>query len=242
VSRSLPRGGTALAALVESASERYRSAGRFARHFARGKLASDPVFAAILAHGLLSGRARILDLGCGQGLLAAWLLAAQASERCGAWPPEWPPAPRPQSLVGVEILPREVQRARVALGAQARIVHADFRAVDYGRVDAIVMLDVLHYNDFTSQEAVLTRARAALAPGGVLLLRVADAAGGVRFRVGLLVDAAVALARRRRVVRFRSRPLTEWQQLLARLGFLTRAVPMSAGTPFANFLLVGAPL
>ena len=240
MSSSLALGGPALASLVEAASERYRAAGRFARYFARGKLARDPVFAAILAQGLLSGRARILDLGCGQGLLAAWLLAAQASEGCGGWPPEWPPAPRPQSLVGVEMLPREVRRARAALGAQAQIVHADFRAVDYGRVDAIVMLDVLHYNDFTSQEAVLSRARAALAPGGVLLLRVADAAGGARFRVSLLVDGAVALARRRRLVRLCCRPLSEWQALLARLGFRTRAVPMSAGTPFANFLLVGA--
>jgi SAM-dependent methyltransferase len=234
-------GGTLLATLVESASEPYRAAGRFAWHFARGKLAGDPVFAAILAQGYLSGRAHILDLGCGQGLLAAWLIAAQASERRGGWPPEWPPAPRPQSLVGVEILPREVQRARLALGAQARIVHADFRTVDYGRVDAIVMLDVLHYNDFASQEAVLARARAALTPDGVLLLRVGDAGGGLRFGASLLVDRLVVLARRRRLVRFRCRPLAEWHELLARLGFRTRAVPMSAGTPFANFLLVGAP-
>jgi SAM-dependent methyltransferase len=231
----------ALATLIESASELYRSAGGFAWRFARRKLAGDPVFAAILARGLLSGRARILDLGCGQGLLAAWLLAAQASECCGSWPSQWPPAPRPQSLVGVEILPREVQRARIALGSSARIVHADFRAVDYGRVDAVVMLDVLHYNDFASQEAVLARVRAALAPGGALLLRVGDAAGGLRFGLSLWVDRVVGLARRRRPVRFCCRPLAEWLQLLTRLGFVTRAVPMSAGTPFANFLLVAAP-
>jgi SAM-dependent methyltransferase len=227
--------------LIESASGLYRTAGRFAWHFARGKLAGDPVFAAILAQGLLSGRARILDLGCGQGLLAAWLLAAQASEHSGTWPRQWPPAPRPRSLVGIESHPPEVRRARLALGACSRIVQADFRAVDYGQADAIVMLDVLHYNDYASQEAVLARARAALAPGGALLLRVGDAAGGVRFALSLLVDRAVALARRRRPVRFRCRPLTEWQQLLARLGFVTRAVPMSAGTPFANFLLICAP-
>jgi SAM-dependent methyltransferase len=118
VNAALPGDDAALATLIESASERYRTAGRFARHFARGKLAGDPVFAAILAQGLLSGRARILDLGCGQGLLASWLLAAQASEHGGSWPPEWPPAPRPQSLVGVEIVPREVERARLALGSR----------------------------------------------------------------------------------------------------------------------------
>ena len=45
------------------------------RDCAGGKLRGDPVYAALLAQGLLAGRARVLDLGCGQGLLAAWLLA-----------------------------------------------------------------------------------------------------------------------------------------------------------------------
>lgn len=57
--------------------------GRFAYHFARGKLGGDPVFLALLERGLLSDRARILDLGCGQGLLAAWLLAARRQFESG---------------------------------------------------------------------------------------------------------------------------------------------------------------
>ena len=64
--------------LLAAASAYYRPAGAFAWRFARGKLAADPVFPALLAQGLLAGRTRILDLGCGQGLLAAWLLAAHA--------------------------------------------------------------------------------------------------------------------------------------------------------------------
>ena len=63
-------------ALLDAACEPYRSAGRFAYHFARAKLRTDPVYRAILELGLLLGRARVLDLGCGQGLLAAWLRAA----------------------------------------------------------------------------------------------------------------------------------------------------------------------
>ena len=60
-------------ALIDRASEPYRGAGAFAYNFARGKLRSDPVFCALLERGLLLGRGHILDLGCGQGLLAAWL-------------------------------------------------------------------------------------------------------------------------------------------------------------------------
>ena len=80
-------------ALIDRASEPYRNAGLFAYNFARGKLGGDPVFRAVLERGLLVGRGHILDLGCGQGLLAAWLRAAQLCYQSGAWPQGWPPAP-----------------------------------------------------------------------------------------------------------------------------------------------------
>ena len=72
---------TPLTALVDRASERYRRAGLFAWNFARGKLKGDPSFRAFLRLGLLHGYPRLLDLGCGQGLLAAWLLAARDCHR-----------------------------------------------------------------------------------------------------------------------------------------------------------------
>jgi hypothetical protein len=62
--------------ILDHTSEPYRAAGKFALHFARGKLGLDPVFLAMLERGLFPDNARILDLGCGQGLLAAWLLSA----------------------------------------------------------------------------------------------------------------------------------------------------------------------
>jgi SAM-dependent methyltransferase len=233
----------ALAPLIDTASAYYRGAGHFAWHWAHGKL-GDPAFAAILAHGLLSGRSRILDLGCGQALLAAWLLAARArhaSEVPGAWPHGWPSPPTLRHYTGIEINPREVARARHALalhpGADVQIVHGDIRDVDYGTADAVVILDVLHYLDYAAQERVLHRVRGALGERGLLLLRVADAAGGARFTLSKAVDQTVALMRHRRWVRLECRPLRVWEQLLAGCGFRTHALPMSGGTPFVNFLL-----
>lgn len=228
-----------VAALVTAASAPYRAAGRFAWHFARGKLKGDPAFAAILARGLLSGRRRITDLGCGQGLLASWLLAAQALHREGRWPRGWPSPPTPEQLTGVDRAPREVARARAALRGRAAIVLGDIRHVDYVPADAIVILDVLHFIDYAAQEAVLKRVRAVLAPHGVLLLRVGDAAGGVGFALSKLVDRIVVLLRCGRLLRLNCRPASEWRSLLEQLGFLTEALPMSQGTPFANVLLVG---
>ena len=177
------RRGKALAPLIDAASAYYRDAGHFARHWARGKLGGDPAFEAILARGLLSGRSRLLDLGCGQGLLAAWLLAARArhaSDGPRAWPQGWPAPPALREYTGIEINPREVARARRAFaldpGAAVQIIHGDIRQADFASADAVVILDVLHYLDQRAQEQVLRRVRAALPPQGLLLLRALAAA------------------------------------------------------------------
>lgn len=236
---------TTCAPLVEAASACYRDSGRFGWHFARGKLAGDPLFAAILARGLLAGCPRILDLGCGQGLLAAWLLAARALHAGvvpGTWPRDWPAPPPLARYTGVEINPREAARARAAGArlalAHFRIVEADVRHADYVESDAIVMLDVLHYLDSASQERVLAKARAALAPGGRLLLRVGDAAGGIGFALSRVVDSMVALVRRRRLIRLYCHPLREWLGMLARAGFSARIVDENRGAAFSNVVLM----
>src|ERR1035441_4869258 len=114
-------------ALLDSARAHYRTGSRFPYHFARGKLRGDPAYRAILERGLLLGRRRILDLGAGQCLLAAWL---QAAERCYAregWPTHWPPAPTELSIRGIELMPREVERARRALGSRAEVLQDDIQ-------------------------------------------------------------------------------------------------------------------
>jgi SAM-dependent methyltransferase len=239
--------GVAPPQLVRAASAFYRPAGRFAWHFARGKLSGDPVYAALLAQGLLADRSRIIDLGCGQGLLAAWLLAAWAwhnADSARTWPRQWPAPPKLQSYTGLEINASEVARARRAFafdpGAAVRVVHADIRDVDYPAADAVVILDVLHYLDYTSQERVLRQARAALGPHGLLLLRIGDAAAGAGFQLGKAFDQTVALLRRRRWVRLAHRPLADWQALLERCGFASRPVALRSAPPFADVLLSAA--
>jgi anti-sigma-K factor RskA len=102
----------------------------------------------------------------------------------------------------------------------------------------VVILDVLHYMAPRDQDAVLARAREALAAGGVLLLRVGDAAAGLRSRLSNWVDWTVARARGHGAPRFHWRSVAQWRSALAALGFAVLAEPMSRGTPFANVLLV----
>jgi len=228
--------------LFERASAPYRAAGRFAFHFARGKLRGDPAFPALLAQGWLAHSRRVLDLGCGQGLLFAWLLAARDCHAAGEWPAGWPPPPCCESLIGIEMMGTDTRRAREAIGAAARFVEGDLRNVTLGAADAVVMLDVLHYLEPQAQVDLLARVRTALQPEGVFLLRVGDAAGGLGFRLSQWVDRLVLRARGHRAPRLHCRTVPEWRTLLASHGFRSEAHPLSQGTPFANVLLVARPV
>jgi SAM-dependent methyltransferase len=229
-------------ALHAAACAPYRAAGRFAWHFARGKLGRDPVFRALLERGELAPGARVVDIGCGQGLLASLLAACDAQSRAGRWPAAWPPAPAATHYTGIELMDADLGRARAALGAAAtapRFAQGDLRSAALPDCDAVVILDVLHFVDHAAQEALLDRVRAALAPGGRLLLRVGDASSRRGFALSQWVDRTVARLRGHAAPPVWGRPLAAWIALLERRGFAVAPAPMSGGTPFANVLLSG---
>lgn len=227
--------------LLGRAAAPYRGAGHFAWHFARGKLGMDPVFRHLLGHGLLRPGARVVDIGCGQGLLASLLRACGEAARQGDWPPGWPAAPAGARVTGIELMPRDVARARAALGAaaaDATFVCGDMREAPLPPCDAVVILDVLHYVPVADQDRLLARVRDALAPGGVLLLRVGDAGARRGFAVSQWVDRVVTRVRGHAVPPTWGRPLAAWIASLQALGYAVEPRPMSRGTPFANVLLV----
>ena len=224
--------------LVDRASQIYRGADRFAYHFARGKLGGDPMFLAMLERGLIPDHARILDLGCGQGLLAAWLLAARQAWEAGEWPAGWPTPGRLAELRGVDLLGSDIRRAKAALDAPAQFEEGDMCAVEFGQADAVVIMDVLHYVDFAAQDDVLRRVRDALPPHGLLLTRVGDASAGFGFRLSNWVDRTVAFFRGNPLPPLHCRPLPVWIQALNALGFNVETVSMNGNLPFANVMLI----
>ncbi|MBA4261650.1 MAG: methyltransferase type 11 [Comamonadaceae bacterium] len=232
---------TFLPVLLDEATQPFRAAGRFAYHYARGKLGGDPIFRELLRRGLLPTQGSMLDLGCGQGSLFAWLLAARRLYEQGHYPADWAPPPQPQRLRGVELMKKDVDRAAQAFGVEhpvVRVEQGDMNQTDFGHPDAITILDALHYFDHAQQAQVLRRIHDALPPGGLFLTRVGDASAGLPFHISNWVDHVATFGRGHRLPRLYCRSLAEWTALLTQTGFEVNHSPMSEGRPFANVMLV----
>lgn len=227
--------------LLDAACMPYRAAGYFHYHWARGKLGQDPVFTSLLEQGTLNGRNRVLDLGCGRGLLAAWFLAADHLAATSQWHAGFD-VPTGMSFRGVDLHPGACAAGNRALqpsyGDRVSLVCGDMCRADVRGYDTITILDVLHYIPHAQQEMLLDQLRAALGPGGLLVIRVGNALGGWRFRFSQWVDLAVSNAQGHRIRSLYCRPLSDWTRALEARGFTVTAQPMSEGAPFANVLLV----
>jgi uncharacterized protein (DUF2062 family) len=231
-----------IAALLEESARRYQEVGMFHWEFVRGKLRHDPLYFNLLRRGFLPPEGLLLDLGCGRGILFSLILAARELSAQGIYPGEWAPPPPRLAFRGIEGRPKTAEAARQALAGEAAIETADLTAAELPTAGAILLLDVLHYLPAAGQEALLEKAAAALAPGGVLLIRDADADGGWRFTATRFQERLAALARRHWRQRFHYRGAAEWRDLLTRLNLAVDVEPMGMGTPYANVLLAARRL
>lgn len=233
-----PEPDAAWSRLVALAAARYRPVDGHAHRFARAKLRHDTVFRHLIEHGLVAPGDTVLDLGCGQGLVASLLCAAHELAREGGWPGAWPAPPGPLHFTGIDLRGRDIARARAALGGAAVFVAGDMRELPFPPGDLLLFVDTLHYLDRAAQDAVLRKASEALRPGGALLLRVHDAAAPWRYRFGLAVDRATMALRGGGFGRLSGRPLAQWAASLAALGLQVQARTMNGRAPFANQLIV----
>jgi len=148
----------------------------------RAALLRDPMYPFLIEEGVLGSGARLLDLGCGRGLIGVLVgLFTRASE------PRW--------YLGVDQCDRYVRAARQALedvpGCTVQTV--DLRDFDPPPADVVIINDVLRFLPFTAQDALLRRLARAVPPGARVFVREKDAAGGWRFAWSAFLDASKIL-------------------------------------------------
>lgn len=133
----------------------YRYQGKYVEEFVKWKMKLDPMFPHLDAVVPRSGT--ILDLGCGYGIATHWLAQFTDTRR----------------FIALDYDAEKIRTARRTAPQHDRIEfrEADILTTDYPPCDAVLLLDVLHYWLPEKQDAILRKARAALRPGGRLILR-----------------------------------------------------------------------
>jgi SAM-dependent methyltransferase len=222
--------------LVREASDRYALVNIVAWEFARGKLRGDPVYRAAVCESRLPRGGTLVDIGCGGGLALALLAEGRKRYDEGRWPSDWNPPPLCDRLVGIETRPRVARIAREALGADATIVQADARAITIEPCRVVLLFDVLHMLAAAGQEALLSAIRTALEPGGVALIRDADASCGWRFTMIRLGNRLKAVLFGHWTQAFHFRTRDEWLACFAACGLAARVRALEGGGLFANVL------
>lgn len=230
-------GDPVFAALVSAASDRYVGTSITAWEFARGKLRGDPLYRAVALDGLLPPGGVLIDVGCGQGLMLALLAEAARTARSGNWPAPFPP-PVFDRLIGIDSRERVAAIARRALGADADVIAGDARVHLPDACRVVLFFDVLHMMPYRDQEQLLDRMSRSLEPGGVILVREADAGAGWKFRAVQAGNTLKALAFGDWGRRFHFRTEEAWRQAFASAGFAVAVRGASQGTPFGNALFV----
>jgi predicted exporter/SAM-dependent methyltransferase len=185
----------------------YRHLEPYPRLFARFKILMDPMFHR-LADFVKPGW-KIIDVGCGYGVPATWLLAIYPDLR----------------FLACDL---DEDRARVAarvLGKKGEVLQC--RALDLPlddeRADAILLLDVLHYFSDAEFREFLGRVRPVLSPAGRLIIRVTIPGEG--FRLFRFVEEVTLRLRGVKHYFRRAEPLV---RILEEVGFKVELVEPTA--------------
>jgi 1-acyl-sn-glycerol-3-phosphate acyltransferase len=200
----------------------YRYQGKLIEQFVFWKMKTDPVFAALDA--VVPRRGFVLDLGCGYGMATHWLSCFTDT----------------RTFLGVDYDEEKIRVARRTAPDHPRIQfqEGDVLNFDYPACDTVLLLDVLHYWVPEKQQMILDKARCALRPGGVLILRDgARAESGAHRRTHFFEKLATRVGHNRTEEGLHFQTLPELEAMLKRAGFATWELKREAGRD-SNVMLI----
>lgn len=209
--------------IVRAVDARFARAPIALRQYAFWKVRLDPAYRAV-AEALddaRQGARDVVDLGTGLGILPLVLWLREEDVR----------------VRGVDHDEEKIRAAKQAcFDAPIDLEVADLRSWTPPTCDAITLVDVLHYFDVETQQAIVARAFDALRPGGTLIVREADRGPhGSRWTRALERIAVTIGWHRGARPTFRS--IDELRGDLERLGATVDVVPLSGPLHPGNAML-----
>ncbi|MDB4942528.1 MAG: Methyltransferase type 12 [Labilithrix sp.] len=170
---------------------------------------------------LLPEEGRILDIGCGFGLFAAYFAQTQ----------------RARQIVGVDPDARRTAMAARTfekLGLDGQFLAGDARDAHVeGPFDAAYVLDVMHHIPRSDQVALLERLHGLLAPRGVLIIKDITTEPWLGLKFTEYLDRAMVGWNEPLAYRHHR----EWGELLRGLGFKVRAVRVPDVLPYPHVVI-----
>lgn len=199
--------------------------GHMRRWYVRGKLASDPVYAA--SADVFAGNALpLLDIGCGMGLLGQYLHA------CG----------HRAAYLGVDHDERKIAAGRRAARRAGLAEAVELRCVDAHELPPmqghVALLDVLHYLPAPAQVTLLQQAIRHLAPHGRLVIRNVLREANWRFHATRLEEFFLRASGWIPGGAQHYPDADEVRQPLEAAGLVVRIAPLRGRTPFNSYLVV----
>lgn len=147
---------------------------------------------------------RIVDVGCGYGVLANYL--AKARPDC--------------EVIGIDQDPERVKVARQ--GSCAKFMCFDARIWAIPPCNGITMTDFLHHLPLAEHEPTIRRAFNSLSPGGVLLISDVDATRAFGAWMGLMFDYVAYKAKSY------FRTPSDWERILRGAGFTVKTIKIKS--------------
>ncbi|HLV88926.1 MAG TPA: DUF2062 domain-containing protein [Candidatus Sulfotelmatobacter sp.] len=210
----------ALRERVRFVKGRFARCSRTARSFVRWKFRLDRIFELLAAENLGSGT--VVDLGCGYGMALIFAAYNENGRR----------------LVGCDLDPHRIAVARQALGNfNADVIVADVRHFELPQAGLILLMDVLQFLTAAEQSALLERCCAALAPEGILAIRVHDLDCGVRSTITMAFERLI-FASSGAGVRPTILSIADYRSVLENAGMQLEEHPFKNRLPLAHILLV----
>jgi SAM-dependent methyltransferase len=173
-----------------------------------------------LIESCLPRKGRVLDFGCGYGMLGNFL--AEKS--------------RDRTVVGVDLNPKRIGVARRSVGVRTNIrFHlGDVASLDPSPFDAVVMTDVLHHIEDRKVMLLLKKVHACMDEAGLLAVLDVDRRPFWKFLITYAIDSLL-----NPTDRLWYRPVSRLERILAASGLqVERVIPADDGLPLADVLLL----